>query len=57
MQGNYKWLENVLTGIQKQLVKANHLKRLEIETHLLIKEDIDHRQIILTEFSEIMQNE
>lgn len=57
MEKNYKWLENVLTEVKEQLVKANHLKRLEIETHLLIKEDIDHRQIILSELSEIMQNE
>lgn len=56
-QLNYKWLENSLKGIENQLKKANQLKRLEIETNLLIKKEINHEEVILTELNEVLQDE
>lgn len=56
-QLNYKWLENSLKGIENQLKKANQLKRLEIESNLLIKKEINHEEVILTELNEVLQDE
>ena len=53
----YEWLKQSLGRIEQHLANLNKLKNMDIEITLMLNNEIDNREVILSELSEILEDQ